>query len=84
LKHLVSPKFWRLYQSLPKTIRDLADKNFKLLKADPTHPSLAFKRVGKYRSVRIGLTYRALAYEVPDGLVWFWIGNHSNYDKIVG
>jgi len=27
--------------------KDLADKNFKLLKTDPYHPSLHFKKVGR-------------------------------------
>jgi len=84
LKHLATPKFWRCYRSIPKPVRELADKNFKLLKSDPHHPSLHLKKVGKYRSIRIGLNYRALAVEVPDGLAWFWIGNHSEYDKMVG
>jgi hypothetical protein len=27
--------------------------------------------------------YRALAVEIPDGLLWFWIGSHADYDKII-
>jgi len=61
----------------------LADKNFELLKADPRHPSLRFKRIGKYRSVRVGLRYRALAVETSEGLAWFWIGSHSDYDRLL-
>jgi hypothetical protein len=31
------------------------------------------------------LSYRALAVEVPDGMVWFWIGSHAEYnEKIKG
>jgi hypothetical protein len=45
--------------------------NFELLKASPSHPSLHFKKIDKYRSVRIGLHYRALAVEIPEGLLWF-------------
>jgi hypothetical protein len=26
----------------------------------------------------------ALAVEVSGGLVWFWIGSHSDYDKMMG
>jgi hypothetical protein len=73
-----------LHQSLPKTVRELADKNFELLKSNPSHPSLHFKKVGKYRAVRIGLQYRALAVVIGDDLLWFWIGPHSEYDKLVG
>lgn len=62
----------------------LADKNFALLKSDSTHPSLHFKKVGRYRSVRVGLRYRALAVEVGDDLIWFWIGSHADYDAMIG
>jgi hypothetical protein len=29
------------------------------------------------------MDYRALAVEIPDGLLWFWIGSHADYDKII-
>ena len=61
----------------------MADKSFELLKADPAHPSLHFKRVGRYRSVRVGLRDRALGADVPDGVLWFWIGTHGEYDDLV-
>jgi hypothetical protein len=54
------------------------------MKRDPRHPSLHLKKVGPYWSVRIGRRYRALAAEVDDGLLWFWIGSHSDYDKLIG
>ena len=54
----------------------LADKSFGLLNADPRHPSLHFRKVGRYWSARVGLHHRAVAVEAPDGLVWFWIGAH--------
>lgn len=83
MKHEGSPKFWRLRGKLPKPIQELAAKNFELLKTDPRHPSLHFKTVGKYRSIRIGLRYRALGVELPDGVLWFWVGTHSDYDKLI-
>ena len=42
------------------------------------------KRVDRFWSARIGLHYRAVAVEAPDGLLRFWIGTHGEYDKIVG
>lgn len=84
MKHFASPSFWACYERLPASIRDLADKNFELLKANPNHPSLHLKKVDKYWSVRVGKKYRALAVEVSEGLVWFWIGTHTEYDKLVG
>lgn len=68
---------------MPAEVRALADKNFKLLKADPRHPSLHFKRIGDFWSVRVGNHFRALGHDVPDGIQWFWIGTHSEYDKLV-
>jgi hypothetical protein len=53
------------------------------LKQDARHPSLNLKQVGRYRSVRVGLRYRALAVEVEGGLLWFWIGSHADYDKLL-
>ena len=87
MTHLSLPRFWRHYRLLPKSVQALADKNFERLKADPHHPSLHFKKVGKSRrlwSARVDLHYRALAVEKPDGIVWFWIGPHAEYDEILG
>ena len=83
MKHFASSDFWEYYRKLPQSIQELADAHFALLKENPSHPSLHFKKAGKYRSVRIGMHYRALAIEVPEGLLWFWIGSHSDYDKIL-
>jgi len=83
VKHLASPRFWRHYRLLPEAVRNLADKNFGLLKADPHHPSLHLKKVGDLWSVRVGAHYRALGLDNPDAIVWFWIGSHAEYDKLV-
>jgi len=74
LRHFASPDFWSHYHQLPKQVQRLADACYDQLKADLSHPSLHFKKIGRYRTVRVGLHYRALAIEIPDGLLWFWIG----------
>jgi hypothetical protein len=84
LRHYASPQFWYRYRNLSGRIRALADKNFELLNADPRHPSARLKKVGRYYSARIGLAHRALGVEVPDGILWFWIGNHAEYEKLIG
>jgi hypothetical protein len=84
VKHHASPRFWKCYQGLPNEIRALADRNFALLKANPTHRSLQFKPIGPLWSARVGLHYRALATEDGGDLVWFWIGSHAEYDRLVG
>ncbi len=85
MKHLAEPVFWNCYYKLPKSIQQLADKNFNLLKVDVKHPSLHLKKISKdFWSVRVGIGHRALAVEMDDGnLAWFWIGTHAEYDKLV-
>jgi hypothetical protein len=84
LNHHASPEFWECYRDLPAEVRDLADKAFSLLQANPRHPSLHFKKVGRFWSARVGLDYRAVAVEAEDGFVWFWIGAHAEYDRLIG
>jgi hypothetical protein len=85
MRHFKDPRFQPLYNALPVTVRTLADKNFALLKHDPKHPSLHFKRVrGDLWSVRIGRNYRAVAIEGADRFQWFWIGTHAEYDRLLG
>jgi len=66
MKHLATPDFWDCYDRLPASIRKLADRNFDLLKRGSSHPSLHFKKVGRFWSARVGIQYRALAVESGD------------------
>jgi hypothetical protein len=84
LIHHASPDFWQCYDALPQDIRKQADQAFEHLKQDSQYPSLHFKRVGRFWSARVGGSYRALAVESASGLIWFWIGSHADYDKIIG
>ncbi len=61
----------------------MADKNFALLRSHPQHPSLHLKSVGRYWSVRVGRDYRALAVKADQDFVWFWIGKHDDYQKLI-
>jgi hypothetical protein len=83
MRHFASRAFWQAYARLPEQVRALADKNYALLKENPQHPSLQFKKAGRFWSVRVGLRYRALAVEADNDLVWFWIGSHADYDAMV-
>jgi hypothetical protein len=83
VNHFATPEFWFHYRQLPDEIRELADSCFQLLRSDPRHPSLRFKRVGNYWSARVGLRYWALAKERTEGLVWFWIGSHDEYQRLI-
>jgi hypothetical protein len=83
LKHFANPDFWFHYRQLPPQIRAVADEKFALLKADPHHPSLRLKKIGALWSARINLRYRALARDRSEGLVWFWIGPHDQYEQFL-
>ena len=83
VKHYASSQFWKFYNQLPTEVQDLADNSFELLKQNPKHPSLHFKRVGRFWSVRVGRKYRAVAVQSDKGPVWFWIGTHAEYDRLI-
>jgi hypothetical protein len=83
MNHFATPDFWFCYRQLQPEIQDLADKNFALLRENPTHPSLRLKRIDSFWSARVGLRHRALARDRAEGLVWFWIGHHSEYERLL-
>ena len=85
MRHVKDPRFQPLFEGLPLEVRALAEKSFALLKQNPKHPSLHFKRLsGDIWSIRVGRSYRALAVEGIGCFQWFWIGTHSEYDRLVG
>ncbi len=81
--HRTTERFWRCFDKLPETVQELANRNFKILKTDPKHPSLHFKKVGTFWSARIGLDYRALAVEDNPDFTWVWIGTHDEYERLI-
>ncbi|MBW4574337.1 MAG: hypothetical protein KME08_03540 [Aphanothece sp. CMT-3BRIN-NPC111] len=81
--HYTTTRFWECYNALPPAVQQTAGQCYELLKVDPSHPSLHFKKVGKYWSVRAGQGYRALGVEVEKGILWFWIGTHAQYDRLI-
>ena len=83
MRHFASPAFWQCYEGLSPRVRALADKNYALLKDDPKHPSLHLKKTGRFWSVRVGLGHRALGTDSEDGILWFWIGSHAEYDALL-
>ncbi|WP_244618765.1 hypothetical protein [Rhizobium sp. 18065] len=83
MKHHATAAFWEEYHRLPRHIRELADIQFELLRTDPRHPSLHFKPLGRVWSARVGKSWRALAIRDGDDFVWFWIGSHAGYDKLI-
>ena len=76
MHHRASAGFWEGYAALLGEIRRRADKQFALLKANPKHASLQFKKIGQRLgqevwSARVSLNYRqeACTTEIADTIV---------------
>jgi hypothetical protein len=85
ISHL-SDAFRRCFRELPEDIQRKARKNYRLWREDPSHPSLEFKRAHTRRpiySIRVGIGWRALGIREGDTIIWFWIGPHSTYEKLL-
>jgi hypothetical protein len=62
----------------------LRRRKHRLWLENPFHPSLSFKELAPdLWSVRINRQYRALARRKSDLVVWFWIGTHAEYDRLL-
>jgi hypothetical protein len=86
MKSRTTREFRRAFARLPRRIQTEARDAFKVFLEDPQHPSLRFKRVHSTRpifSVRITIDYRALGVRDEDTIIWFWIGGHEDYDKLL-
>lgn len=84
MKSSTTRKFRELFAALPENVRQLARKQYLVWRSNPQHPSLHFKKIGSLWSVRINLEFRALGIEDGGTLYWFWIGNHKEYDRLIG
>ena len=79
-------RFKRLFEELPAEVQQSAQRAYVLFQRDPAHTSLQFKRLRADRqtySIRIGLGYRALGIRFDETLVWYWIGSHAEYDRLI-
>jgi len=86
MKSKATAKFWRLYASLPDNIQRRARRSYQTWRENPTHPSLHFKRVDEEEplySVRINDNYRVLGMLEDDTMIWYWIGGHDEYERLL-
>ena len=74
------------FRRLPRRIQELARKNYRLWKRNPAHPSFDFKQVSRRSpifSVRVGIGWRAVGVKKEEEMIWFWIGSHAEYDRLL-
>ena len=86
MKSFTVDSFWEAFDKLPDTIQQSARKKFAIWKENPFHPSLKFKCVNAVHeiwSVRISRDYRALGVMNENEIVWYWIGSHTDYEKLL-
>jgi len=80
-------RFRSCFQGLPASVQQQAREAYKRWFENPSHPGLRFKPVHPTQpifSVRVALNYRALGVREGDTVIWFWIGSHAEYDRLLG
>ena len=78
--------FRRAFAKLPRAIQRRAKTAYRRFQADPSHPSLQFKRLHTTLplwSVRVTDSYRAVDVRRDDAIVWFFIGTHAEYERLL-
>jgi mRNA-degrading endonuclease RelE of RelBE toxin-antitoxin system len=86
VKSHITPRFRKFLERLPEDVRQQAREAYRLFAQDPYHPKLHFKQVHSKRpiySARVSYRYRAVGTLEGEVIVWFWIGPHDVYDKLL-
>ncbi|HEY6201044.1 MAG TPA: hypothetical protein VI231_20755 [Candidatus Binatia bacterium] len=79
-------QFRKLFGELPAEVQRQARRAYRIFRQNPNHPSLRFKPVHPARpiySVRISSDYRAVGVLEGHEIVWYWIGSHADYDRLL-
>jgi hypothetical protein len=79
-------RFRELFAALPAHVQQQAREAYRLFQQNPAHPGLRFEQVyadPPTYSARVGISYRAVGALDGDTVVWFWIGSHADYDKLL-
>ena len=82
----ITKDFRELFAELPDSIQRRARRAYRRFIDAPGYPGLNFKRVlsdPPIYSVRISQDYRALGVREGEDVIWFWIGSHQDYDKLL-
>lgn len=87
MKSRTTIEFRKLFADLPEQVKEQTRGAYRQFKENPSHPSLRFKKVHPelpIYSARIGKNYRAVGQLEGDTVIWFWVGSHAEYDKLLG
>ena len=86
MKSRTTRGFRERFTALPAHVRRQAKEAYGLFQDDPTHPGLHFKKVHPAPptfTARVGISYRAAGVLDGDTVVWYWIGTHAEYDRLL-
>jgi hypothetical protein len=86
MKSRTTPQFRELFACLPSHIQKQAREAYRIFKINPYHPGLHFKKIfddPATFSARVGISYRAVGTLDGDTIIWYWIGSHADYDKLL-
>jgi hypothetical protein len=86
VKSSTTAQFRKLFAALPEQAQEQTRAAYRQFKENPSHPSLRFKKVHPklpIYSARISKNYRAVGQLDGDTAIWFWIGSHAEYDKLL-
>jgi hypothetical protein len=86
VKARATKRFWACFARLPPDIQERARAGFERWSNNPAHPGLQFKRVHDRRpiySVRIARGWRAVGVLRDDTMIWFWVGSHADYERLL-
>ena len=86
MKSRTTARFREHYAALPPQVRQQAREAYRRFIQNPNHPGLRFKQVHAVKpiySARVNQDYRAVGIRVVDTIVWFWIGSHTDYEKLI-
>ena len=79
-------QFREAFAALPPEIQKRVRDAYFLFKQNHNHPSLRFKKVHTtlpIYSARVTLDYRAVGAVQDDAVVWFWVGSHTDYERVL-
>ena len=86
MKSRTTIQFRKAFAELPEQIQVQTRQAYRQFKQDPNHPSLRFKKIHSelpIYSARISKSYRAVGQLDEDTVIWFWVGSHADYDKLL-
>lgn len=86
MKSRTTAQFRKAFAELPEQVQEQTREAYHQFKEDPSYPSLRFKKVHPelpIYSARISKNYRAVGQLDGNTVIWFWVGSHAEYDKLL-